>query len=326
MGFIKWLLVIACFGLNGQTALAEAQAVAPSPNSGQLEDNITELRQGLISVMAQNKIPVTHNAAVIKFNNVGEKVGELMIGETVTELLTSALVESKKLSIVDRANMKKIAAEMALGQSGLLDEGTTAEVGKIVGAKLMIGGSVMMAGQYFYIKSNLIDVETSKLLGTAGVKIDKKLLIEVASQLHDIKQHPIISGFKSLLIPGWGQIDNGKGRKGAVLLGLSAAAFISAYSFNQQANIQQRIYQNATDKNVQAEKDYRDELNSYTMFSLFAAGGISLYSFLDAVLGVARYNKSLREGDVAFTKKIRSIVLSYNNNTQSPTVGLAFTF
>jgi len=82
MGFIKWLLVIACFGLNGQTALAEAQAAAPSASSSQLEDNITELRKGLISVMAQNKIPVTHNAAVIKFNNVGEKVGELMIGST----------------------------------------------------------------------------------------------------------------------------------------------------------------------------------------------------------------------------------------------------
>ncbi len=109
----------------------------------------------------------------------------------VVDNLTTKLFDSKSFDVVDRQNLHKILEEQKLAQSGLVDESTAAEIGKIIGSAVMVFGrfqtdrydektsqgqpykdskgyyhtSHYRNGTYTYIINlKLIDVTTSKVL------------------------------------------------------------------------------------------------------------------------------------------------------------------
>ena len=74
----------------------------------------------------------------------------------VMDLMTRALASSKSISVIERAQLDKVGKEIRLGQSGLVDASTAAEVGRIAGV------------QYIYMKNFFV----SKF-----VKSDKKTMV-----------------------------------------------------------------------------------------------------------------------------------------------------
>lgn len=118
--------------------------------------------------------------------------------------LTSKLFESKNFDVLDRQNLSKILEEQKLGLSGLVDEETAAELGKIIGSAVMVFGRIQTdkyeeklsksepwttdkgekmqtfyrEGTYtFVVNLKLIDIVTSKVLAVKtidGSHKDKK--------------------------------------------------------------------------------------------------------------------------------------------------------
>ena len=92
------------------------------------------------------KVPVTRPAEI---NLRG--INKIMIGEikgnggqAISDLITSELFRTGKFEIVDRANLDKIMKEHQLNLSGVVDERTAAEMGKIVGAAVLLTGNVSL--------------------------------------------------------------------------------------------------------------------------------------------------------------------------------------
>ncbi len=96
----------------------------------------------LISCAPSARIPVTRPAEInlkgIKQIWIGEIRGNA--GEALSERLTGLLFESNHFKLVDRANIEKILKEQNLGLSGVVDEETAVEMGKILGASAFITG------------------------------------------------------------------------------------------------------------------------------------------------------------------------------------------
>jgi hypothetical protein len=84
-------------------------------------------------------------------------------GEAIPDLLTAFLTADSNLQLVERTQIKKILEEMALGQTGIVDEETKAKIGKMTGAKFLVTGRAMIVGQQLFITSKIISTETSQV-------------------------------------------------------------------------------------------------------------------------------------------------------------------
>ncbi|MDR1509186.1 MAG: ankyrin repeat domain-containing protein [Synergistaceae bacterium] len=65
----------------------------------------------------------------------------------ILNLLTFGLSQSKRIAVYEREQLNSIMAEQKLGNSGLVDEKTAVQLGKIAGIQYMILGSVVQTGQ-----------------------------------------------------------------------------------------------------------------------------------------------------------------------------------
>lgn len=96
----------------------------------------------IVSCAPTARIPVIRPAEIdmkgIRQIWIGEIEGNA--GQALADRLTGLLFESRHFRLVDRANIDKILQEQNLGLSGVVDEKTAVEVGKILGASAYITG------------------------------------------------------------------------------------------------------------------------------------------------------------------------------------------
>ena len=72
------------------------------------------------------------------------------IGEGMAEMLATALVETGKFKVLERQQINDVLGEQDLGASGRVDAATAAKLGKILGARYLIYGTV---NEFEYSKS-----------------------------------------------------------------------------------------------------------------------------------------------------------------------------
>lgn len=80
------------------------------------------------------------------------------IGDGMAEMLVTALVETGKFKVLERQQIHDVLGEQDLGDSGRVDPATAAKIGKILGARYLIYGTVN-------------EFEYSKAGGGGGVRI-----------------------------------------------------------------------------------------------------------------------------------------------------------
>jgi curli biogenesis system outer membrane secretion channel CsgG len=88
---------------------------------------------------------VKKRIAVAKFDAVGTYAGDFTgsdIGGGVAAQLTTALVESGRFVVVERAALSEIQREQELGAQRLAPQGTAAQVGNLLDAQMLVVGSV----------------------------------------------------------------------------------------------------------------------------------------------------------------------------------------
>lgn len=89
-------------------------------------------------------VPVTRPAEInLRGNNriaIGEIRGEG--GPFINDLMTTKLFETGKFEIVDRANLDRVMKEHNLNMSGAVDGKTAAQLGNLVGAAVLVFGTI----------------------------------------------------------------------------------------------------------------------------------------------------------------------------------------
>lgn len=89
-------------------------------------------------------------------------------GEKVSELLFVTLAENPKLLFVDRQEMNKILDEHELNLSGMVNPDQAVKIGALIGAKILITGSVMQMDNKIYLVAKIIGTETSRVIGASA--------------------------------------------------------------------------------------------------------------------------------------------------------------
>jgi len=104
------------------------------------------------------------------------------LGVGVQQLLTTEFAANSALRVVDRSQIRQLIAEQDLGGSGRVDANTAAKIGKLVGARYMVMGSVSEYGD-FRIDARIVSVETSEIVKTEKINGKRENLYNLVATL-----------------------------------------------------------------------------------------------------------------------------------------------
>jgi len=162
------------------------------------------------SLLLSQRIPV----AVLDFDAFGISKVE---AAALSNRLRNELFNLGKFSVVERGMMDDVLREQDFQQSGCTSNECLVEVGMLLGAELMIGGSISKVGETFTVSARLVDVASGKLLKVSDFdlvgKIDNMLtrgMGEVAAMLSMIEKQPMTESTDttSLVVMEPREIDN----------------------------------------------------------------------------------------------------------------------
>ncbi|MBK8871981.1 MAG: hypothetical protein IPN19_13345 [Elusimicrobia bacterium] len=105
-----------------------------------------------------------HRIAVLEFKMVNSQ--GTVAGRIVQERLISAFVKKGTVSVVERDRLDEVKRELTLGMTGLLDETTTKQIGKVLGVDGLVLGSLSDSGKgNLEANARLVLVESGEILG-----------------------------------------------------------------------------------------------------------------------------------------------------------------
>ncbi len=119
------------------------------------------LLAGRILAPAAPPTPVT--LAVLPFDAAEEKLQGK--GAELASLLGALLSTNVSLWLVERAELDKLLSEHTLKLSGLTDPATAAQAGKMIGARVLVTGRVVLNGDSVILVAKIMSTETSRVFG-----------------------------------------------------------------------------------------------------------------------------------------------------------------
>jgi TolB-like protein len=155
--------------------------------------------------------------AVMDFQVQGEKHETEDIGKIVAEWLITALVHEGRFDVIERRLLEKILQEQKLGVSGVADSDSVAKLGKVLGAKIVVTGSVMKIRQFMEVNARLINVENGSIIAAEKVKS------ESAAKLEDLVTEMGIKIISDFPLEGY-VVERGEGNTVTIDLGKFSGA------------------------------------------------------------------------------------------------------
>lgn len=117
---------------------------------------------------AANKPAGPPRVAVLDFRTTGEMVAG--VGDGVAENLRSALALAGNYVLVERGEIQQVMKEQSLGQTGMVADDQAIKVGHLLGAKMVVVGSVTRLGEVYTLNARMIDAETGVVASARSLK------------------------------------------------------------------------------------------------------------------------------------------------------------
>lgn len=105
------------------------------------------------------------------------------VAYAISEYITETLVQKKKFRVIEKKQIGRIIKALELNQTGLTDASSAEIIGKLVGAKFMLLGSVTFTGESYQVSVRLVEIQTGQ------IKLSKSFILsadsaEVAASLY----------------------------------------------------------------------------------------------------------------------------------------------
>jgi TolB-like protein len=132
--------------------------------------------------------------AVLDFQLQGTGYETEDMGKIVAEWLITALVKEGRFEVIERRLLKKILEEHKLVMTGVVDEDSATQLGKLLGVKVIISGSVMKFQNIMEVNARIIDVKSASIIAAENAKSAtairlEDLVVQMAEKI--IKDFPL---------------------------------------------------------------------------------------------------------------------------------------
>ena len=138
----------------------------------------------LFILFSVNGFAQSIKVAILDFENTSGKTEYDALGKAMSSMLITDLgdnIHPKKVEFFERSQLNKLLDEQNLQRSKNFDAKTAVDFGKLSGVNYVFVGSVFVMDGNCAITSNLVDVETSKIVLSkeANGKIETWLHLQV---------------------------------------------------------------------------------------------------------------------------------------------------
>ncbi len=155
------------------------------------------------------------DVAVIDFSYNGIAQSD---AEALSDRLRAELVKLEKYNVLDRKSMEATLSEQYFQSSGCVSDKCMVEIGNMIGAKQIIGGSISKLDNYYSVFAKIVDVETGKIIKTATFDSDETIsylllygMKDIAHQLSSVTVPINTSKMQSQIkTPHYGEASNKK--------------------------------------------------------------------------------------------------------------------
>ena len=165
-----WLSVILILTLNNCFATrSTGQISSIRSESTKVEKNLDSLSVNLTSQLMQHAPNRKDKPllAILPPVNANGKISEL--GQAVAGSLQQKLFLPERWRMLERERIDSMLSETELSQSGMLKDNEA--TGKMLGAQLLVVGSLRDLGNRYQIEIRLVDFETGVVEATASAQL-----------------------------------------------------------------------------------------------------------------------------------------------------------
>jgi len=126
-----------------------------------------------------NRLNLRVKVAVLNFNSPSARFSNYVLDELMAEL-----VNSGKITVVDRASLDLIRQEMDFQMSGEVSDASAQSIGQMLGAQSIISGSIENMGTHYRIRFRAIEVETAaiQIVSSFNIRNDAQVATLMGNQ------------------------------------------------------------------------------------------------------------------------------------------------
>lgn len=95
--------------------------------------------------------------AVFPFKNMSAYTDWYNLAESMSDMIITKLINSKKFEVVERSQLNKIMEEKSLGQSGIIEQNEAMQAAQVAGAELLLIGSASVVNGKIEVDARIID-------------------------------------------------------------------------------------------------------------------------------------------------------------------------
>jgi TolB-like protein len=170
-------------------ALALLLAFAGGAGAGQVvtQDIRDQAKKLILEEKTLGAVTAKNTLAVLYFRNRSglEDLDPLRKGLAL--MLITDLSTVQDLQVVERVRLQALVEELGLGSSGIVEQGTAPRVGKLLGARWLVGGDINGGQQNLRVQSDILEVPADRVLGRPAsegqmeelFRVEKDLLFEI---------------------------------------------------------------------------------------------------------------------------------------------------
>jgi len=183
------LIASGCISSNSAKGINNPSKDKTVPYVPSLEDQLDDLTAQIILSLSQER---KSKIAIIEFADLQGNISEF--GRFLAEELITRLYLTGQFEVIERQLLNKVLEEHQLMMSGIVDENSAKELGRILGVDAICSGSIADMVNSVKVNARLISAESGRIFSVASAEIVKtdiirKLMGEnIKSDLTQIQQ------------------------------------------------------------------------------------------------------------------------------------------
>jgi len=142
---------------------------------GEISTRIEKVATTLSEGFRAHRPGVTGQTLAVFTFQAPSELEKRRVGFAISEMLVNQFVAQGPLfKVVERTELKKVLEEHSLSLTGAVDSDSAVKVGKLLGAKFAVVGSVETLGSKYQINSRIIEIETGEVIATSFEEMDSQ--------------------------------------------------------------------------------------------------------------------------------------------------------
>ncbi|HSQ42640.1 MAG TPA: DUF5683 domain-containing protein [Fibrobacteraceae bacterium] len=257
--------------------------------------SLPELFARLLSItMPQD----TQTVAALPFASQGENPPDYNPGLMVAEFAVRAFTKDPRFHVIERTALNRVLEEQALVQAGAVSDSAAVASGKLVAAQWVVVGSVTTQAGTQAIFARLVNVETGDIASAAYAIVENQAQRDLYRTALGERTQTSSAVYRSLVLPGWGQMYSGHSARGIfwttlTAVGIGATVWTGlhyrdaqsdwdTYKSQDNSTVQEGDDSTSWAERAQQALDDRNDAASYVNIAIASLASIWLFNVLDA--------------------------------------------